>query len=296
MTRPSLNDLSAFVAVARAGSFTKAAAQLGVSQPALSQTLRNLEAKLGTQLLMRTTRSVSPTPAGERLLLAVAGRIEEIELELDVLADQRGRPGGQVRITVGEHALTTLVWPKLVPLLREYPDIHIEFDVSYGLKDIVAERFDAGIRMGEQVEKDMIAIPIGPPARMAVVGSPAYLSNKKLPRKPQDLDAHQCINLRLPTHGGAYAWEFERHGRETRARVNGQLTFSAAGHVIEAALDGFGLACVPEDMVMPYLAQGRLVRMLEDWCPPFPGYHLYYPSRRHPSPAFRLVMEALRAA
>jgi DNA-binding transcriptional LysR family regulator len=294
MARRNLNDLLAFTAVARLRSFTRAAAELGVSQPALSQTIRSLEARLGVRLLTRSTRSVSLTDAGERLLNSVGHRLDEIEEELDALSAWRDKPAGTLRITTGEHALTTILWPKLRPLLREYPDIQVEFDVSYGLKDIVAERFDAGVRMGEQIEKDMIAVPIGPRMRMAAVAAPAYFAARTKPKKPQELAEHRCINLRLPTYGGWYAWEFERHAREVHVRVHGQLAFSTAPQVMKAALDGFGVAYVPEDMALAQLKAGRLLRVLEDWCPPFPGYHLYYPSRRQHSPAFALVVEALR--
>jgi DNA-binding transcriptional LysR family regulator len=294
MPRQNLNDLLAFTAVARMRSFTKAAADLGISQPALSHTIRSLEARLGVRLLTRTTRSVALTDAGERLLGSIGSRLDEIEEELDALSVLRDKPAGTVRITTGEHALTTLLWPKLRPLLRDCPDIHVEFDVSYALRDIVAERFDAGVRMGEQIEKDMIAVRIGPPMRMATVGAPSYLDGRTKPKKPQDLTKHRCINLRLPTYGGPYAWEFERGGREMHARVQGQLAFSTALHVLTACLDGFGLACVPEDMVLAHVKAGRLIRVLEEWCPPFPGYHLYYPSRRQHSPAFSLLVEALK--
>ncbi|PXV56894.1 DNA-binding transcriptional regulator, LysR family [Dyella jiangningensis] len=294
MARPNLNDLLAFVAVARSRSFTRAAAQLGVSQSALSHTMRGLETRMGMRLLTRTTRSVSVTDAGERLLLSVGSRLDEIEEELDALTALRDKPAGTVRITTGEHALTTILWPTLRPFLRKHPDIQVEFDVSYALKDIVAERLDAGVRMGEQIEKDMIAVRIGPPMRMATVGSPAYFKGETKPKKPQDLTRHRCINLRLPTYGGFYPWEFARQGREMHVRVQGQLAFSTVPHIVAAAIDGFGLAFVPEDMVLSHIKAGRLVRVLEDWCPAFPGYHLYYPSRRQHSPAFSLVLEALR--
>lgn len=293
MARPNLNDLLAFVAVARSRSFTRAAAQLGVSQSALSHTMRGLETRMGMRLLTRTTRSVSVTDAGERLLLSVGSRLDEIEEELDALTALRDKPAGTVRITTGEHALTTILWPTLRPFLRKHPDIQVEFDVSYALKDIVAERLDAGVRMGEQIEKDMIAVRIGPPMRMATVGSPAYFKGETKPKKPQDLTRHRCINLRLPTYGGFYPWEFARQGREMHVRVQGQLAFSTVPHIVAAAVDGFGLAFVPEDMVLSHIKAGRLVRVLEDWCPAFPGYHLYYPSRRQHSPAFSLVLEAL---
>lgn len=294
MPRSNLNDLLAFLAVARERNFTRAAAKLGVSQSALSHAVRGLEARLGLRLLNRTTRSVAPTAAGERLLDTIGRRFDEIEAELASLAELRDKPAGTLRITTGQHALDSILWPRLVPLLRQYPDIHVEFDISHHLKDIVAERFDAGVRMGEQVEKDMVAVRIGPLLRMAAVAAPAYFARHPAPARPQQLTAHRCINLRLATYGGLYAWEFARRGRELRVRVDGQLVFNTPAQMLAAALDGFGLACLPEDMALPHVAKGRLVRVLEDWCPPFPGYHLYYPSRRQPSPAFALVVDALR--
>ncbi|UHQ19019.1 LysR family transcriptional regulator [Lysobacter sp. KIS68-7] len=294
MAKRNLNDLLAFVTVAREGSFTRAAAHLGVSQSALSQAIRGLETRLRIRLLTRTTRSVSPTAAGERLVQAIGHRFDEIEAELDALTELRDKPAGTVRITCGDHVLRTTLWPKLAPLLGDYPDINMEFDVSYGLRDIVADRFDAGVRMGEQVQKDMIAIPIGPKLRMAAVASPSYFASHPPPKAPRDLMEHRCINLRFPTHGGLYAWEFERHGRELNVRVDGQLVFNNSHHIVAAALDGFGVAFLPEEEFAPHIQEGRLLRVLEDWCPPFPGYHLYYPSRRQPSPAFSLVVDALR--
>lgn len=294
MTRRNLNDLLAFVTIAREGSFTRAAAQLGVTQSALSQAIRALEARLEIRLLMRTTRSVSATPAGERLLRAIGHRFDEIEAELDALTELRDKPAGTVRLTCGDHVLKSTLLPKLTPLLRAYPDIAIEFDVSYGLRDIVADRFDAGVRLGEQVDKDMIALPIGPKLRMAAVAAPAYFAANPTPKTPQELTAHRCINLRLPTYGGLYAWEFERRGRQLNVRVDGPLVFNTSPPIVAAALAGLGIAFLPEDEFAPHLDKGRLVRVLEDWCPPFPGYHLYYPSRRQPSPAFALVVDALR--
>jgi DNA-binding transcriptional LysR family regulator len=294
MARENFNDLMGFVIVAREGSFTRAAAQLGLSQSALSHTVRGLEARLGIRLLTRTTRSVSATDAGERLYQSLRGRFEEIDAELAALSSARGVPAGTVRITTGENALATILWPKLAPVLRQYPQVHLEFDVSYGLKDIVAERFDAGVRVGEQIQKDMIAVPIGPPTRMAVAAAPAYFARHPPPVTPQGLAAHNCINLRLPTHGGLYAWEFEREGTAMNLRVEGQLVFNSASQIVHAALGGFGVAMLPEDMLLADIAAGRLMRVLEDWCPPFPGYHLYYPTRRQLSPAFALVLEALR--
>jgi DNA-binding transcriptional LysR family regulator len=294
MQRGSLDDLQAFVAVGREKSFTKAAAKLGVSQSALSQTIRQLEERLGVRLLTRTTRSVSPTEAGERLLQTVAPRFEEIDAELRAVRELRGKPAGTIRITATEYATDTVLLPKLAKLLREYPDIHVEIIVDYGLRDIVAERYDAGVRSGEQVARDMIAVRISPDVRMAVVGTPSYFKTRSEPKKPQDLMGHNCINLRLPTHGNVYAWEFEKGSRELKARVEGQLTFNGTAQLLNAALAGFGLAYVPEGMVQEHIAKGRLKRVLADWCPPYSGYHLFYPSRRQSSAAFALLVDALR--
>ena len=294
MQRGNLDDLLAFLAVARERSFTKGAAKLGVSQSALSHTIRAVETRLGVRLLTRTTRSVSPTEAGERLLQTVGPRLEEIEAELGALSDFREKPAGTIRLTAVDYVVDAVLWPKLAPFLRKYPDIKLEIVVDYGLTDIVAERFDAGVRSGEQVAKDMIAVRIGPDIRMAVVGTPSYFRKRPEPEKPQDLLAHACINLRLPTHGGLYAWEFEKGGRELRVRVDGQLVFNGTDQMLNAALAGFGLAYVPEELARPLIAKGRLKHVLEDWCPPYSGYHLYYPSRRQPSAAFALMVEALR--
>ncbi len=294
MPRDNLNDLTAFLAVARENSFTRAAAQLGVSQSALSHTVRALEERLGVRLLTRTTRSVSPTEAGERLVRSVGPRLDEIEAELVALSALREKPAGTIRITAGEHAADAVLWPAIASLLPDYPDIRIEIIVDYGLTDIVAERYDAGVRLGEQVARDMIAVRIGPDMRMAVVGSPAYFARRPKPRAPQDLTAHNCINLRLPTYGGLYAWEFEKAGRELKVRVEGQLVFNTAALRMNAVLAGLGLAYLPEDQVRAHLAGGELVRVLADWCTPFPGYHLYYPSRRQATPAFSLLVDALR--
>ncbi|MBY4588974.1 MULTISPECIES: LysR family transcriptional regulator [Rhizobium] len=294
MPRPAVNDLIAFLAVARAQSFTKAAGKLGVSQSALSHTIRGLEERLGLRLLTRTTRSVAPTEAGERLLVSIGPRLDEIESELAALSAFREKPAGTIRINAGEHAANAVLWPALAKLLPEYPDINVEIIVDYGLTDIVAERYDAGVRLGEQVAKDMIAVRIGPDMRMAVVGAPAYFDTRPKALTPQDLTDHNCINLRLPTYGSVYAWEFEKDGRELRVRVEGQLVFNNIALRLNAVLAGLGLAYMPENLVEAHLADGRLVRVLEDWCPPFSGYHLYYPSRRHTSPAFALVVDALR--
>jgi DNA-binding transcriptional LysR family regulator len=294
MPRTDLNDIAAFLTVARERSFTRAAAQLGVSQSALSQTVRGLEARLGLRLLTRTTRSVAPTEAGERLLRAAGPRLEEIDAELAALSELRDRPSGTIRITAHDHALRAVLWPVLEKLLPNYPDIRVEIVIDYGLTDIVTERYDAGVRSGEMVAKDMIAVRIGPDLRSAVVGAPSYFAKRPRPKTPQDLTAHACINLRLPTHGGLYAWEFEKAGRELKVRVEGQLVFNGTAPMLDAALAGFGLAYLPEDNVQAYLDEGRLVRVLAEWCPPYPGYHLYYPSRRQPTPAFALLIEALR--
>lgn len=294
MVRRNLNDLLSFVTVAREGSFTRAAALLGVTQSALSQAISGLETRLQIRLLTRTTRSVSPTAAGERLLNAIGHRFDEIEAELDELTELRDKPAGTVRITCGDYVLHSVLLPKLAALLREYPDIKLEFDVNYGLRDIVADRFDAGVRLGKTIDKDMIAVPIGPPLRLAVVASPGYLATHPVPKTPNDLMAHQCINQRMPTSGGLYVWDFERRGRRVNVRVDGPLIFNTTQPQVDAALAGLGIALLPEDELMPHIEAGRLMRMLEDWCPKFEGYHLYYPSRRQPSPAFSLVVQALR--
>ncbi len=294
MPRENVNDLLAFLAVAKERSFTRAAAKLGVSQSALSHTIRGLEERLGLRLLTRTTRSVAPTEAGERLLHNVGPRFDEIDTELAAVSELREKPAGTIRITTGEHAAEAILWPALTKLLPQYPDIKVELITDYGLTDIVTERYDAGVRLGEQVAKDMIAVRIGPDLCMAVVGAPSYFAMRSKPKKPQDLTAHDCINIRLPTYGGIYAWEFEKRGRGLRVRVEGQLVFNQIALRLNAVLAGFGLAYLPEDQVKTQLADGRLIRVLADWCAPFPGYHLYYPSRRQPAPAFALLVDALR--
>lgn len=294
MPRSNINDLMAFVAVARERSFTQAAAKLGVSQSALSHTVRGLETRMGLRLLNRTTRSVSPTEAGERLLRTIGPRLDEIENELAALGELRDKPAGTVRVTTADYAADTILLPKLAKFLPRYPDIKVEISIDDRLVDIVAERFDAGVRDGELVAKDMIAVRIGPDLRMAVVGTPAYFAKRPSPKKPQDLTQHTCINLRLPTRGGLYAWEFQKGRRKLNVHVEGQLVFNRPAQMLNAALAGMGLAYLLEDTVRPYLAAGRLKRVLEDWCPPYPGYHLYYPSRRQPSPAFALLVDALR--
>ena len=296
MPRENINHLFAFLAVARERSFTRAAAKLGVSQSALSHTIRGLEERLGLRLLTRTTRSVSPTEVGERLLQTVGPRFEEIEAELAALSELREKPAGTIRITTTEHAAYTILWPKLAQVLPKYPDIKLEIIIEQGLTDIVAGRYDAGVRLGEQVAKDMIAVRIGPDARMAVVGAPSYFERRSLPKRPQDLIAHDCINLRLPTFGGLYAWEFEKGRRQLKVRTEGQLVFNGTGMILNASLAGLGLAYLPEDLVQAGIADGKLIRVLADWCTPFPGYHLYYPSRRQATPAFAVLVEALRRA
>jgi DNA-binding transcriptional LysR family regulator len=294
MQRGSLDQLVAFVVVARERSFTGAAAKLGVSQSALSHTIRELEERIGVRLLTRTTRSVAATEAGERLLRNIGPRFDEIETELAAVSELRTKPAGTIRITATEFAIDAILLPKLAPVLREYPAINLEMVVDYGLTDIVAQQYDAGVRSGEQVAKDMIAVRIGPDMRMAVVGAPSYFKGRPEPNKPQDLIGHNCINLRLPTHGGLYAWEFEKGKRELRVRVEGQLTFNGTAQLLSAALAGCGLAYVPEGLIEAHVAKGRLRRVLADWCPPYSGYHLFYPSRRQSSAAFALVVDALR--
>mgnify|MGYP001039872419 FL=1 len=294
MLKDNFNDLLSFMVVARERSFTRAAAQLGVSQSALSHAMRNLEARLEVRLLTRTTRSVAPTEAGEQLFMRLSPHLLEIEQELTALRDTRDRPAGNIRLTAGEHAMSAVLWPVLIPFMAQYPDINVEVTVDNGLTDIVDGRFDAGVRLGEQVAKDMIAVRIAPDMRMAVVGSAEYLQRFGVPETPEQLDQHRCINMRLPTRGGLYAWEFERDGRELRVRVDGQLILNSLPQRIDAAENGLGLAYVPEDAVQDALAEGRLVRVLEAWCPAFTGYHLYYPSRRQHTTAFALLIAALR--
>lgn len=294
MLKDNFNDLLSFMVVARERSFTRAAAQLGVSQSALSHAMRNLETRLKVRLLTRTTRSVAPTEAGEQLLMRLSPHLLEIEQEFTALRDTRDRPAGNIRLTAGEHAMSAVLWPVLKPFMAQYPDINVEVTVDNGLTDIVDGRFDAGVRLGEQVAKDMIAVRIAPDMRMAVVGSAEYLQRFGVPETPEQLDQHRCINMRLPTRGGLYAWEFERDGRELRVRVDGQLILNSLPQRIDAAENGLGLAYVPEDAVQDALAESRLVRVLEAWCPAFTGYHLYYPSRRQHTTAFALLIAALR--
>jgi DNA-binding transcriptional LysR family regulator len=294
LERQNINDLMVFLVVARERSFTKAAAKFGVSQSALSHTLRQLEQRLGVRLLTRTTRSVSPTEAGERMLQSIGPLFDEIGSALDGLNILRDQPAGTVRLTAGDYQIECYIWPKLRTFLQQYPDIRLELDVNYGLQDIVSEGYDAGVRFGEQIAKDMISVRIGPDVRFAVVAAESYFASRDIPTHPKDLMQHRCINLRLPTYGGLYAWEFEENGREIKVRVDGQLVFNTIYNVLEAALDGFGFAYVPEDIAKLHLGTGRLHRFLEDFSPYWEGFHLYYPSRRQSSPAFSLLVNALR--
>ncbi|VVM45455.1 HTH-type transcriptional regulator PgrR [Pseudomonas fluorescens] len=294
MLRQNANDLLAFLAVARERSFTKAAAKLGVSQSALSHTIRGLEARLGLRLLTRTTRSVSPTEAGQRLLEKIGPHFEEIEIELAALSDLRDTPAGNIRINAMDHALEYILWPVLKPFLAQYPDISVEVCCDYGFVDIAAQGFDAGVRLGEDVAQGMIATRIGADMRMLVVGSPEYFTDRTQPLTPRDLTDHACNNLRLPTNGGLYTWEFKKDQQSLNVRVSGQVTFNGVYQLLQAALDGFGLSYIPQDLVAPHIEAGRLVAVLDDWCAPFTGFHLYYPSRRQASPAFALFLEAVR--
>ncbi len=293
MASENLNDLLAFVTVARERSFTRAAAQLGVSQSALSHTIRGLEGRVGLRLLNRSTRSVSPSQAGERLLRTIGPRLDEIGFELAALSELREKPAGIVRITATEHAANTILWPKLSKGLLEYPDIRVEINSDSRYIDIVAERYDAGVRLGGEVAKDMVAVRIAADMRVAIVGAPDYLSKRPPPKTPHDLAEHNCINLRSLTSGGLYAWEFEKDGQELKVHVEGQWIFSTTAPMLGAALAGYGLAYMPEDVVTQFITEKRLLRVLKDWSPKFPGYHLYYPAR-HPSPALDLVIKLLR--
>jgi DNA-binding transcriptional LysR family regulator len=294
MRRDSLNDFLAFIAVAREQSFTKAAAKLGVSQSALSYTVRTLEGRLGVRLLTRTTRSVGLTEAGERLLGSIGPRFDEIETEIAAIGEWRDKPAGTIRITAVEHAAETIIWPAIAKLLPSYPDIDVEIISDYALTNIVTDRFDAGVRMGEHVDRDMISVPIAPELQLIIVGSQGYFENREVPVVPQDLTEHSCIGLRLPTNGGLYNWPFQKDGRELQVRVRGRAAFNTSAMMKSAALSGLGLAMLPEDTVREDIRAGRLVQVLADWTPPRPGYHLYYPSRRQHSPAFALVLDALR--
>ena len=295
MQREDASDLLAFLAVARERSFTRAAAKLGMTQSALSQIIRNMEERIGVRLLNRTTRSVTPTQAGERLFQKIGPKFDDMDVELAALGELREKPAGTIRITATEYAVQAILMPALLRIFPKFPDINVEALVDYGLTNIVAAQYDAGIRPGELVAKDMIAVRVGPDLRVAVVGSPSYFAERKRPKTPQDLTNHNCLNLRLPTHGGSlYAWEFEKDNRELNVRVEGQLVVNSASLLLEGALKGLGLAYLTEGHVQPYISRGELVRVLSDWCAPFSGYHLYYPSRRQPSPAFALLVDALR--
>lgn len=294
MKRDELGDLAAFLAVAEERSFTRAAARIGLSQSALSHTIRRLEARMGLRLLLRTTRSVAPTEAGERLAEALRPAFDGIDARIEALSALRDRPSGTIRITAGEHAAQTVLWPVLERFLPLYPDVRVEIATDYRMIDLAEGRFDAGIRLGEHLADDMIAVPIGPEMRMVVVGSPAYFETHPVPKTPHDLTAHGCINLRLPTRGGLYVWEFEKDGRPLNVRVDGPLIVNDMDLMVSGALGGVGLGIVMEDQVTDHVAEGRLIRVLEDWSPPFPGYHLYYPSRRQPTPAFTALVDALR--
>jgi len=294
MLRENVNDLLAFIVVARERSFTRAAAQLGMSQSGLSHAIRGLEERLGLRLLTRTTRSVAPTAEGEQLLETIIPRFEEVETQLSSLTDRREKPAGTIRITAEDYAIDKVLWPKIREGLRNYPDVKVEFIIDYGLTDIVAERFDAGVRLGEIVSQGMISVPISDDQRMVVIGSPEYLARRGTPKAPQDLTNHSCINLRLPTRGGLYAWEFEKDGHELRVRVEGQMTFNGINQICNAAVDGYGLGFVPDGLAIPHIEAGRLVQVLDDWCPRYTGYHLFYPNKRQSSAAFKLVVDALR--
>lgn len=294
MAKEQFNDLLWFLAVAEERSFTRAAAKLGITQSTLSHTIKRLETRMGIRLLMRTTRSVAPTEAGERLRQSLAPRIAEIEAEIAALMAFRDKPAGTIRLTLSDHALDKVVWPKLKPMLASYPDIKLEFSIDNGLRNIVEESFDAGIRLGESVEKDMVAVRVGPDWRQVAVASPDYLAEHPTPRHPHDLLAHDCINMRQARSGGLYAWEFEKSGQELRVRVEGQLTFNTSYAMVDAALNGYGIAYLPEDLAAAHIADGSLVLLLDDWSAPFPGYYIYYPSRRQSLPAFKVVVDALR--
>ncbi|MGB7802302.1 LysR family transcriptional regulator [Buttiauxella sp.] len=294
MLKENFNELQIFLVVARERSFTKAAGKLGVSQSALSHAVKALEERLNVRLLTRTTRSVAPTETGERIIASLEPRLAELESELESILQLNSGASGNIRLSAGEHSSRKLLWPRLKPFLKQYPDINVELVVDNGFVNIVEGRFDAGIRLGESVDKDMVAVRIGPDMRMLVIGSPEYLQSYGIPQTPHELQNHRCINMRLPTAGGLYHWEFEKKGKPLRVRVEGQLTFNLLSERIDAVLCGFGLACVPDDMVQDELKSGKLVQVLADWCPTFPGYYLYYPSRKQHPPAFALLIDALR--
>jgi DNA-binding transcriptional LysR family regulator len=293
-THQNLKDLLAFLAVARERSFTRAAAQLGVSQSALSHTIRGLESRMGVRLLTRTTRSVSPTETGERLVQNLGPLVEGMETELASVGELRDKPAGTVRITATDYAANTVLWPRLTPVLREFPDIKVEINTDYRLTDIAAERFDIGVRLGSEVARGMIAVRLTPDMRMSIVGSPSYLRKRATPQTPHELTLHDCINLRLPTYGGLLPWELHKGRKQIQVRVEGQLTFNGTYQILAATLDGFGLGYIPEDLAKPHVEAGRLKWILEDWFPTFPGYHVYYPSRRQSSKALAVVIDALR--
>jgi DNA-binding transcriptional LysR family regulator len=293
-THQNLKGLLAFLAVARERSFTRAAAQLGVSQSALSHTIRGLESRMGVRLLTRTTRSVSPTETGERLVQNLGPLVEGMETELASVGELRDKPAGTVRITATDYAANTVLWPRLTPVLREFPDIKVEINTDYRLTDIAAERFDIGVRLGSEVARGMIAVRLTPDMRMSIVGSPSYLRKRATPQTPHELTLHDCINLRLPTYGGLLPWELHKGRKQIQVRVEGQLTFNGTYQILAATLDGFGLGYIPEDLAKPHVEAGRLKWVLEDWFPTFPGYHVYYPSRRQSSKALAVVIDALR--
>ncbi len=295
MPRDNYSGLLAFVSVVREGNFTRAAARLGVSQSALSHSLRALETSLGIRLLTRTTRNVSPTEAGERLYRSISTQMAEIDTQVQALSEFRDTPIGTIRITATDYAIKTILWPKLLKFLPKYPDIKVELVNDYAMSDLAADRYDAGVRFGESLAQDMVAVRVGPDMRFALVGTKEYFARNPPPQTPHDLIHHRCVNLRLATHGGLYAWEFKpKGGREFTVRVDGQLVVNGIYEVLDGALAGFGLAYVPESMAEPHVAAGRLVRILEDWCPLWSGYHLYYPSRRQASQAMKLLIEELR--
>jgi len=294
MALETFSDVVAFMHVVREGSFTKASALLGVSPSALSHAVRALETRLGVRLLTRTTRSIATTEAGERLFNNVAPRFEDIDAEVTALRELRDKPMGTIRITTAEHAANSVLWPKLSKMMVNYPDINVEMTVDYAMSDIVSQRYDAGVRLGNQVAKDMIAVRISPDLRIAVVGAPQYFAKRDKPDAPQQLAQHNCINLRLPTHGGLMPWDFEKSGQKVKLRVTGQWVFNNSSAVVRAAMAGHGLAYVPEDMALEHVAKGRLIRVLDDWCDTYQGYYLYYPSRRQSSRAWAVVADALR--
>ncbi|OJT44483.1 LysR family transcriptional regulator [Serratia plymuthica] len=294
MLKENFNELQIFLVVARERSFTKAAGKLGVSQSALSHAVKALEERLNIRLLTRTTRSVAPTEAGERIIACLEPRLADLEHELETLIQLNGTASGNIRLSAGEHAVRSLLWPKLKPFLKEYPEINVELVVDNGFIDIVDGRFDAGVRLGESVDKDMVAVRIGPELRLVIVAAPLYLAEQGIPQTPHDLQRHRCINTRLPTSGGLYHWEFEKEGKPLRVRVEGQLIFNLLPERIDAAVSGFGIACIPEDVIQEQLKSGALIQVLQEWCPTFPGYYLYYPSRRQHPPAFALLIDALR--